>query len=50
MCLDPGAQIDFQPDPALQPLIDDLARPTYDLERIVETFLRELRENPQRYG
>jgi hypothetical protein len=32
----PGAQIHFQPDPAFQPLIDDLARPTYDLERIVE--------------
>ena len=59
----PGTRIDFQPDPTLQPLIDDLARPfddsrarqewgwqpTYDLERIVEAFLRELREHPQRY-
>lgn len=59
----PGAEIDFKPDMALQnaldqaikPLDDTRARnewgwqPGYDLERSVEDFLQELRQNSQRY-
>jgi threonine 3-dehydrogenase len=59
----PGAQVDFKPDLELQriahaslrPLDDSRARqewgwtPTYDLERIVEDFLQEVRQHPQRY-
>ncbi len=60
----PGAQVDFKPDLELQriahaslrPLDDSKARqewgwaPTYDLERIVEDFLQEVRQYPQRYA
>lgn len=57
----PGAQIDFKPDPQLQatvaflPLDDSKARqewnwkPSYDQERIIDDFLRELQLHPQRY-
>jgi len=58
----PGAQIDFKPDEellriveSLRPLDDSNARrewgwePAYDLERIVDDFLQELKRNPQRY-
>jgi threonine 3-dehydrogenase len=58
----PGAQIDFQPDPAIQPLFakphpldDTRARkewgwsPTMDHEAMVDDFLAELREHPERY-
>ncbi len=52
----PGAQIDFKPDPQLQPLVDEIVRPlddsrareewgwepSYDLERIVTAFLARL--------
>lgn len=60
----PGARIDFQVDEEKQriidrlvlPLDDTLARkewgwhPEYDQERIVEDFLEELRQHPQRYA
>lgn len=59
----PGAQIEFQPDLELQPILDDIGRrvddtnaqqewgwkPGYDLERSVDEFLNEMRSNPQRY-
>ena len=57
----PGAQIDFKPDPQLQgtlaflPVDDSKARqewnwkPSYDQERIIDDFLRELQLHPQRY-
>ncbi|MBI3944154.1 MAG: NAD-dependent epimerase/dehydratase family protein [Chloroflexi bacterium] len=59
----PGAQIDFQPDPALQPLIrsflktldDRCARQEwgwqaqYRPEQMVDDFLQELRLYPERY-
>jgi threonine 3-dehydrogenase len=59
----PGAQIAFEPDPALQemleklllPLDDRNARqewdwePEYDQERIVDDFLQELQQHAQRY-
>jgi len=59
----PGAQIDFEPDLGLQKILDKLLLPLddsnaqqewnwkreYDQERIVDDFLRELRQNPQRY-
>ncbi len=55
----PGAQIDFKPDPQIQPLLDEMGRPlddnrarqewgwqpTYDLERMVTEFLQRLRAN-----
>jgi threonine 3-dehydrogenase len=60
----PGAQIDFKPDPELQAIMDELLRPLddgcaqqewnwkteYDLERMVDDFLRELQLNPLRYA
>ena len=60
----PGAQIDFQPNPALQPILnmlsvrfdDSRAReewgwaPRYSQEQIVDDFLNELRLHPHRYA
>ena len=60
----PGAQITFEPDPVLQPILEDLSKrvddtkaqqewgwkPEYDLERSVDVFLEELASNPQRYA
>ena len=60
----PAAQIDFNPDPDLQAIMDELLRPLddscaqqewnwkteYDLERMVDDFLRELQLNPLRYA
>ena len=58
----PDARIDFEPDTQIQraldvlrPLEDSNARkewgwsPTYDLKQTVDDFLRELRQNPERY-
>ena len=57
----PGAQIDFKPEPARQALIplwsldDSKARQewnwtsSYDQERIIDDFLRELQLHPHRY-
>lgn len=59
----PGAQIEFRPDPALQQFLDPLCRPVnddearrewgwqprYDLEALLDEFLRELRLHPERY-
>jgi nucleoside-diphosphate-sugar epimerase len=60
----PGAQINFEPDLELQAILDKLLlpiddscareewgwNPEYDQERIVEDFLQELKQNPQRYS
>jgi threonine 3-dehydrogenase len=60
----PNAAVDFRPDPERQRIIDGLALPLddgtartqwgwksqYDLERIVDDFLQELRIHPQRYA
>ena len=60
----PGAQINFEPDPVLQPILDDISKrvddtkaqqewgwkPEYDLERSVDEFLKELVSNPERYA
>ena len=60
----PGAQVDFKPDLELQKILDKLLlplddsnaqkewgwKPEYDQERIVDDFLQELRQNPQRYN
>src|SRR6266571_5289873 len=60
----PGAQIDFQPNPALQPILDKLsvrfddrkARqewgcvPHYSQEQIVDDFLNEMSLHPHRYA
>jgi len=60
----PGAQIQFEPDPERQQVLDELARPIddgnarrewdwkpeYDLEYMVDDFLQELKSRPQRYG
>lgn len=60
----PGAQINFQPDPMMQPLLkrlsirfdDSRAReewgwePRYSQEEMVDDFLREMREHPERYA
>jgi nucleoside-diphosphate-sugar epimerase len=60
----PGAQIEFRPDPALQRLLDPMARPVaddnartewgwrpvYGLEEMVDDFLQELRLHPKRYN
>lgn len=54
----PGAEIDFQPDPNIQPLVDKMVRPlddskareewgwqpTHSLERIVDDFLAALKQ------
>ncbi len=59
----PGAQIGFEPNAILQPVIDQVIRPiddrraraewgwepAYDQEAIVDDFLTEMRENPERY-
>jgi threonine 3-dehydrogenase len=59
----PGAQIAFEPDPALQEMLDKLLlpiddrnarqewgwQPEYDQARIVDDFLQELQQHPQRY-
>lgn len=60
----PGAQISFEPNLELQAILDKLLlpiddrcareewgwNPEYDQERIVEDFLQELKQNPQRYS
>ena len=60
----PGAQIDFKPDVGLEEVLDRLLlplddrkarqewgwKPGYDQEQIVDDFLTELRENPERYA
>ena len=59
----PAAAIDFVPDPKIQalfathhPIDDSCARaewgwsPTFDHVAMVEDFLRELNDNPERYG
>ena len=60
----PGAAITFEPDAALQGLLDQLLRPiddscartewgwqpAYDQAAIVADFLAELWEHPERYG
>ncbi len=59
----PGAEIDFVVNEEIQALLNDVLRPiddrfarhewgwepTYDLEQMVDGFLRELHDNPQRY-
>jgi nucleoside-diphosphate-sugar epimerase len=59
-----GAAVDFRPDPERQRIIDALALPLddgtartqwgwkshYDLERMVDDFLQELKIHPQRYA
>ena len=59
----PEAKISFEPNPILQPAIDQAIRPlddrrarsewswepAYDQEAIVDDFLAELREHPERY-
>jgi nucleoside-diphosphate-sugar epimerase len=59
----PGAQIGFEPNAILQPVIDQVIRPiddrrartewgwepAYDQEAIVDDFLAEMREHPERY-
>ena len=60
----PGAQIDFQPNPTLQPLFDKLTipfsdrkareewgwAPRYTQEQIVDDFLREMSLHAERYA
>ncbi|MCC6433764.1 MAG: NAD-dependent epimerase/dehydratase family protein [Acidimicrobiales bacterium] len=59
----PGARIDFEPDPAIMAffptfheLDDSCARaewgwsPRFDHEAMIEDFLAELRDHPERYG
>jgi threonine 3-dehydrogenase len=60
----PGARIDFKPDSEIQTILDKLRlplddsharkewnwKPGYDQERIVDDFLQELGQNPQRYA
>ncbi len=59
----PGAQITFEPDEALQAILDKALLPIddscaqtewgwqakYGLEEMVADFIQELAENPQRY-
>jgi threonine 3-dehydrogenase len=59
----PGARIEFAPDPALQRLVEPLARPIaddearaewgwaprYGVQAMLDEFLRELRLHPERY-
>ena len=60
----PGAQIDFRPDPMTQPLLNRLTmryddsrareewdwQPHYSQEEMVDDFLQEMREHPERYA
>ncbi|MCC6626574.1 MAG: NAD-dependent epimerase/dehydratase family protein [Chloroflexi bacterium] len=60
----PAAQISFAPDPAIQDLLDEILRPVddhnaqrewgwepaYDLDRLIDDFLAELRDHPARYA
>jgi len=60
----PGAQIEFQPDAELQPILDDISRrvddtkarqewgwkPELDLEQSVDEFLKEIKSNPHLYA
>ncbi|MGH2495463.1 MAG: NAD-dependent epimerase/dehydratase family protein [Ktedonobacteraceae bacterium] len=60
----PDAQINFQPDPSLQFIINRLAvrfddsrareewgwEPRYTPDEMVDDFLREMKEHPERYG
>ena len=60
----PGAQIEFQPDPELQPILDGIRRrvddtnarrewgwkPEYNLDQSVDEFLKEMTLNPLRYA
>jgi len=60
----PDAQIDFAPDPDLQPILDELLRPIdderaraewgwqprYDAEAMVDDFLAEMKRHPERYA
>lgn len=59
----PRANIDFQVDEEIQALLDKMLKPIvdkrtvgmglgpkYSLEEMVDDFLLELRENPQRYA
>jgi threonine 3-dehydrogenase len=59
----PGAEIDFAVNEEIQAILDEVLRPiddrfacsewgwepTYDLEQMVDDFLRELRDHPLRY-
>ncbi len=59
----PDAEITFEPDPVMQPILDEAIRPlddsrareewgwapAYDLDAIVADFLEELETNPDRY-
>ena len=59
----PGARIDFEVDQDVQQILDRMLkplddscarrewdwRPSYQLEALVDDFLRELKENPHRY-
>ncbi|MDP6496414.1 MAG: hypothetical protein QF925_01045 [Dehalococcoidia bacterium] len=58
-----GAQITFEPDPILHPILDDFNKrvddtksqeewnwkPEYDLGQSVDVFLKKLAANPERY-
>ena len=60
----PGAQINFQPDPTMQPLLNRLMmryddsrareewgwKPHYSQEEMVDDFLNEMRLHPERYA
>jgi nucleoside-diphosphate-sugar epimerase len=60
----PGAQIDFKPDAALLPTLSRLTmsiddsnarrewnwEPYYNLERMIDDFLEEMKVHPERYG
>lgn len=60
----PGAQIDFQPDPTMQPMLNRLSirfddsrareewgwQPHYSQEEMVDDFLQEMRLHPERYA
>lgn len=60
----PGARIEFRPDPALQRLVDPLARPIaddearaewgwrprYGVEELLDAFLEEMRLHPERHA
>ena len=60
----PGAEISFEPDPVMQPLLDKAIHPIddtrartewgwspgYDLDAMVDDFLAEMRVHPERYA